>query len=459
MSIENNLDIPEQTTSHPRYDAYNGSGVEWLGEIPESWQTIRLRFLLDTSPSKSEVKDRDPESEVSFVPMESVGEDGGLDLSETKPLEQVIDGYTYFRDGDVVVAKITPCFENGKGALAQELENGVGFGTTELHVLRPGQQVDARFLFYATMSYPFRKIGESTMYGAGGQKRVSDDFIQNLRWPIPPLPEQRAIAAYLDRETERIDALVEKKERLIELLEEKRTALISHAVTKGLDDDAEMKDSGVEWLGEIPAGWKVVRLKHVADVQGGIAKGKRYGDDANTIMLPYLRVANVQDGYMNLEEISEIEVTPEDAKRYALRDGDVLMNEGGDFDKLGRGAVWNGEIVPCLHQNHVFAVRPECIESDWLAQITRTTYAKHFFILRSVQSTNLASISMSSLKELPVVLPPAEERQRILQTVSQTASRLETLIGKVRDGIARLKEYRTALISAAVTGQIDVRQQ
>ena len=201
---------------HVRYDAYKDSCVDWLGEILESWHTARLRFLLETSPSKTEIRNRNPETEVSFVPMESVGEGGGLDLSETKPLEDFISGYTYFRDQDVLVAKITPCFENGKGALARDLENGVGFGTTELHVLRPGDNLDARFLFYTTMSHPFRKMGESTMYGAGGQKRVSDDFIQNLRWPI---------AAYLDRETKRIDALVDKIRDGIDRLKEYRTAV------------------------------------------------------------------------------------------------------------------------------------------------------------------------------------------------------------------------------------------
>jgi type I restriction enzyme S subunit len=275
----------------------------------------------------------------------------------------------------------------------------------------------------------------------------------------PPLPEQRAIAAYLDRETERIDALIDKKERLIDLLDEKRTALISHAVTKGLDDDVAMQDSGVEWLGEIPAGWETARLKFLADVQGGIAKGKTYDDDIETVDLPYLRVANVQDGYLNLDEISEIEVAVDDVERYALHPGDVLMNEGGDFDKLGRGTVWHGEIQPCLHQNHVFAVRPRTLESEWLALITQARYAKHFFILHSVQSTNLASISMTSLQGLPVVLPPKKERRRILEHVQQQTSHIDSLLDKVRDGIDRLEEYRTALISAAVTGQIDVREE
>ncbi len=458
MSSTHVLDS-SSTTDHPHYDEYEDSGVDWLGEIPAHWKLARLRFFLEITPSKSEVRKLPEDMEVSFVPMESVKEEGGLDLSNTKQLEEVVDGYTYFRNGDVLVAKITPCFENGKGALARNLTNGVGFGTTEVHVLRPGEELDERYLFYATMSHPFRKVGESTMYGAGGQKRVSDDFIRNLQWPIPPLDEQRAIAAYLDRETERIDTLIEKKERLIELLEEKRTALISRVVTKGLDSDVEMQDSGVEWLGEIPAGWEVARLKFLAEVQSGIAKGKRYDEDVETVELPYLRVANVQDGFLNLDEVAEIEVAVDDVGRYLLQPGDVLMTEGGDYDKLGRGTVWTGDIDPCLHQNHIFAVRPRSIESEWIALITQAHYAKHFFIVQSVQSTNLASISMSSLQDLPVVVPTRSTRQAILDYVDRETERIDTLTHKVESAIDWLKEYRTALISAAVTGQIDVREE
>ena len=445
------------TRARSGYDNYTDSGVDWLGTIPAHWKTIRLKHAVDLNPSKSEVRDLPDDREVSFVPMEAIHESGGLTLETTKELGDVIDGYTYFREGDVLAAKITPCFENRKGALATDLDGRIGFGTTELHVLRATELIDRDFLYYSTMSVPFREQGAAVMYGAGGQKRVPDDFIENLRWPLPPPDEQRTIAAFLDRATDRIDALIDNKERLVALLEEKRSALVSHVVTTGLGPDAELQDSGVAWLGQIPAGWDVVRLKFLADVQSGITKGKKYDEEEETVALPYLRVANVQDGYLNLDEIAEIEVAVDEVNRYALRRGDVLMNEGGDFDKLGRGTVWTGEIEPCLHQNHVFAVRPRDIESEWLAAITLTHYAKHFFILRSVQSTNLASISMTSLQNLPVVVPPSDERQEVLKHVDEKTAQIDTLIERVEDGIERLREYRTALISAAVTGEIDVR--
>jgi type I restriction enzyme S subunit len=199
------------------YPAYRDSGVEWLGQIPAHWEAKRLKLVATLNPPASEVRSLPAETEVSFVPMEAVGEYGGLDLSATKQLGDVGSGYTYFRDGDVVVAKITPCFENGKGAHASGLANGIAFGTTELHVLRVTHELDERFLFYLTLSDAFRRLGEADMYGAGGQKRISESFVENFRSPLPPMSEQRAFAAFLDRETAKIDALVAKKERVIEL--------------------------------------------------------------------------------------------------------------------------------------------------------------------------------------------------------------------------------------------------
>ena len=190
---------------------------------------------------------------MSFLPMECIGTDGTTDLSRVKRYHEVRQGFTYFRDGDVIVAKITPCFENGKGALCSNLVNGTGFGTTELHVLRPLPDINPRFIFYATISEPFRVLGTTTMYGAAGQQRVSEQFIRDFPLGLPAPDEQCRIAAFIDRTTARIGTLITKKERLIELLLEKRAALISHAVTKGLDPKVPMKDSGVEWLGKIPS--------------------------------------------------------------------------------------------------------------------------------------------------------------------------------------------------------------
>ncbi|MGF6540300.1 hypothetical protein [Paraburkholderia youngii] len=245
------------------YSHYQDSGADWLGKIPAHWTMKRLRFAVELNPSKSEISDLNRDSEVSFLPMEAIGDDGSLNVERTRPIREVETGYTYFREGDVTVAKITPCFENGKGALMRGLQGGIGFGTTELIVARPKHEhTSGDYLNWIFRSPGFRREGEASMYGAGGQKRVPDDFVRNFLWAFPPLPEQSAIAAFLNRETTKIDVLVAEQEKLLTLLAEKRQATISHAVTRGLDHEVPMKDSGVAWLGKVPAHWVRTPIKH-----------------------------------------------------------------------------------------------------------------------------------------------------------------------------------------------------
>ena len=307
------------------YPAYKDSGVEWLGEIPEHWEVKRLKFTCQINPSKSHTSHFPIDMEVSFLPMELIGEDGTISLEETRLIEQVRQGYTYFRDGDVIIAKITPCFENGKGALCNGLTNGFGFGTTELYVLRPKEENDPKFIFYLTKSEPFREIGAAMMQGAAGQQRVPEEFVSNFRIGFPSLPEQRAITALLDLETVRINSLIAKKEQLIELLQEKRAALISHAVTKGLDPTVPMKDSGVEWLGEIPVPWEMKRLKFVTSfVTSGSRGWAQYYSDDGAI---FIRIGNLSRTSIALE-LQDIQyITPPDGaegERTRVRQHDVL---------------------------------------------------------------------------------------------------------------------------------------
>lgn len=246
------------TQPHAKYTPRN---TEWLGTVPRHWDVKRGRFCMSVNPSSPRPRTLGRDDEVSFVPMEAVGEYGGLSLELTQRIGEIGAGYTEFQDGDVVVAKITPCFENGKGALAAGLTNGVALGTTELHVLRSLSELDRRFLFYLTISSVYRAAGESEMYGAGGQKRVPTKFIKDFRTPIPSIPEQRAIAELLDRQTATLDSLMTRRRALIEKLQEKRSALIIKAVTKGLDPNVPMKPSRVAWLGDVPEHWNIRPLR------------------------------------------------------------------------------------------------------------------------------------------------------------------------------------------------------
>ena len=199
----------------------------------------------------------------------------------------------------------------------------------------------------------------------------------------------------------------------------------------------------------VPEGWKRIPLERVADVRSGVAKGK--SGLKNPIKVPYLRVANVQDGYINLDDVKEIEIERDNLERYSLKYGDVLMNEGGDFDKLGRGDVWRAQITPCLHQNHVFAVRPkqDLIDSFFLAALAASSYGKNYFLGCAKKSTNLASINSGQIKEFPVLVPPIAEQKniaRILSVWSKAISNAEQLL-------ANSRQQKKALVKKLINGE------
>ena len=210
------------------------------------------------------------------------------------------------------------------------------------------------------------------------------------------------------------------------------------------------KPSGVEWLGEVPEHWEVKPLKRVAEIQTGLAKGKEV-ELEGSVEVPFLRVANVQDNFLDLENVHMITIQESSLSRYLLRPGDVLMNEGGDFDKLGRGCIWDGVINPCIHQNHVFAVRPHSIRPSWLNAYTSSKQANSYFISRSKQSTNLASISSSNLMDLPVPIAPNSETEEILGFLDRETAKIDALIVEQQRLIELLQEKRQAVISHAVT--------
>lgn len=216
------------------------------------------------------------------------------------------------------------------------------------------------------------------------------------------------------------------------------------------------RDSGLSWLGEIPAHWEITRLKFIARVQTGIALGKDYGGQA-TSEYPYLRVANVQDGFIDLSEVKTMAVPEQEAASAMLRTGDVLMNEGGDADKLGRGAIWGGSIAPCLHQNHVFALRPESVSSEWLATWTGSEFAKAYFETRAKQSTNLASISSTNLLELIIAVPPDREQHAIVARLARQTDHLDALLASKQRLLDLLVEKRKAVIATAVTRGLDLK--
>jgi type I restriction enzyme S subunit len=420
-----------------------------MGNVPAHWGVMRSRRLFTLRKESARPGDRQLTASQKYGMM---FQDDFM-AREGQRVVQVIKGadiLKHVEPNDFVISMRS--FQGGI-----EWCKARGSTSSAYVILTPNRQVEGAFFSYLFKSSLYiQALRTTTDLVRDGQALRFENFAK-VDLPAIPREEQAAIALFLDRETAKIDALVAEQQRLMELLREKRQAVISNAVTKGLNPDAPMKDSGVEWLGDVPAHWDIRRVKFLASIRTGIAKGKDFGS-TEIVDVPYLRVANVQDGYLDLSDVHVMPVPTADLERFRLRAGDVLMNEGGDFDKLGRGAVWKEEIDPCVTQNHVFAVRLRELNPDWLATYSCGKAAQFYFKSRSKQSTNLASISSTNIMELPVPLPPNGEREEILQFVRDQTSSLDALNEDVRRAVDLLMARRAAVISAAVTGQIDVRQ-
>lgn len=432
------------TTDHPRYDEYEESGVDWLGEIPAHWKTLSLKYAAQITQNKIDEK---PES-LPYIGMEHV-ESGTGRLIKEEPVEDISSTVRYFEEGDVLFGKLRPYL--AKVYLAEE----EGVGTTEWIPLRARDEVSREYLAYQLLTKGFIDRLNSMTYGAK-MPRVSPDQLGSRQITLPPLHEQHAIAAYLDRETERVDALIEKKEQLIDLLEEKRTSLISRVVTKGLDDDVEMQDSGVEWLGKIPTGWETPQLRHLirpdTTITYGIVQAGPHVEDG----IPYIRTGDMKGRSL-----------PEDG--YKRTDPEIDA-------KYSRSKLEQGDIVVAIRATVGKALQvPEYLNGANLTQGTaRVAPGKEVsnrFLLWAINSNHTQQrldalskgatfdeITLDMLRRLRVPLPPLPEQKEIAAYLDKETACIEKLIDNIRDGIERLKEYRTALISAAVTGQIDVRK-
>lgn len=317
------------------YPEYKDSGVEWLGELPAHWTTLAIKHVAQLNPSKSCISIEKMKGMCSFIPMEKL-KFNSLCLDEIKDVTDVYNGYTYFENEDILIAKVTPCFENKNMVVARDLNNGVGFGSSEIYVLRCNDIINNDFLFYRLQEDSFMFIAEGAMTGAGGLKRVPSEVLNNFKFGLPSKKEQSIIVDFLKHETAKIDNLIEKQQQLIKLLKEKHQAVISHAVTKGLNPGVPMKDSGVEWLGKVPAHWIKQKLVSVSDGSRGSFVNGPFGSDllAEELRDHGIPVVYIRDikptGYSRK---STVFVTPMKAKQLdvcKLEPGDVIVSKVGD---------------------------------------------------------------------------------------------------------------------------------
>ena len=418
-----------------------------LTTATRNWPAKRLRFLVRRQPTAEQRSRLLAAKQVSFLPMEAITEHGESDVSAIREKEDVAVGYSLFFDGDVVVAKITPCYENGKGALVHGLLNGVGFGTTELHVLTPNEGVVGRFLYYVTASEPFRKQGEAGMTGAAGQKRVTDEFIKNFCVAFPPPAEQQAIVNFLDRETARLDSLVAEKKRVLALLAEKRRALITRAVTRGLNPGAPLRGSGLPWLGQIPVHWRTERSKWLLK-----ERDERTDNDEGE-MLTVSHLTGVTPRREKDVNMFEAETT----EGYKVcRKGDLAINTLWAWMGAMGISPCDGIVSPAYN---VYTPGPDLLGAyvDALVRIPR--FAQEVIrYSKGVWSSRLR-LYPEGFFEVWLPVPPLGEQRAIVAHITVETAKLDALRSSAERTMALLKERRAALIAAAVTGNLAVPRQ
>lgn len=437
--------MSQPATQHKRatYPAYKPSGVVWLGEIPGHWELRRLKYTANLINVKVDGADND----LPYTGLEHIESWTGRRVAPNG--EATSEGQAnLYRRGDVLFGKLRPYLAKAHAAESD------GICTGELLVLRP-RAVAQRFLLDYVLNPDFIAVVDSSTYGAK-MPRANWDYIGNLPALIPPSEEQRAIAAFLDRETARIDALIEKKRRQIELLQEKRSALISHAVTKGLDPDAKMKDSGVEWIGSIPTQWEVKRLKFL------VSEPLKYGaNEAAELDDPehprYIRITDVdENGRLRDETFKSI---PEDVARpYLLKEGDLLLARSGAT--VGKSFYYEPSWGRAAYAGYLIRARfdPNKTMPRFINYFTNSQQYWQWLGSSFIQAT-IQNVSAEKYANLIVPVPPFEEQKRIVSYLDSMWQRLNNMADKVRQSIQVLKEHRSALISAAVTGKIDVRKE
>ena len=413
----------------------------------------RLKYVADLNPASRQDLLEAPDTEVSFLPMEAIGEGGSLNLDETRPVSDVRNGYSYFENGDVAFAKVTPCFENGKGALMSGLEAGAGFGTTELTVLRARQGTSARFLRYVVQSSKFRQLGAAAMTGAGGLKRVPNEFTRDFKAFWPPLPEQTRIANFLDEKTARIDALIAEKERLRVLVEEQFKARLGTAVVEGLHRQRRLVPAIKKGFESVREDWTLIPIKHIATAGGGMTPSKEREEFWGGA-IPW--------------------VSPKDMKRFILHDSeDHITDEAVSSTSLRLHPVDSVLIVVRgMILAHTFPVAmnavPVTINQDMKVLRANSRMSAEYlaWMLRGLAPLmlSLTEESAHGTKALrteqwgnqPVPVPSEKEQAQLVAQFRKWEREATELSAHLDQHILLLREYRSSLISAAVTGQLDI---
>ena len=434
------------------YPEYKDSGVEWIGSIPIEWGMWKLNHAYYEIGSGTTPPSGDEEWYKGDIPWVTTGELKEKEiLSTAKNIsENSLRRFSSLRKypiGSIAIAMY--------GATIGRLGIlGIEATTNQACcVLTKSEVLNNEYLYYWLQAFRQDIIN---LASGGGQPNINQEIVASLKVSAPAMSQQNIIATFLTQETTKIDTLIQKQQQLIKLLKEKRQAVISHAVTKGLNPNAPMRDSGVEWLGEVPEGWEVTNLRYLGICQNGINIGAEYFGSGYSFV-------SYGDVYKNevLPDIGSglVQSTELDRKTYSVMAGDILFTRTSEtVDEIGFSSVCLSTIENATFAGFLIRFRPSSgvIDSGFSKYYFRNKLIRAFFI-KEMNLVTRASLSQDLLKKLPVVLPSIEEQKEIAEFLDKKSSIFKRLTENAELAIQLMKERRTALISAAVTGKIDVR--
>ena len=425
-----------------RYEKYKDSGIAWIGEIPEHWEVKRLKNVSDFNPPNDQSISNF--SEVGYLPMERLK--NGYMLPSVINVYNLTQGLTFFKENDIVMAKVTPCFENGNIAIAKNLINNCGFGSSELFIFRV-RSINRKYFFYLLQEEKIKEVCKSTMIGTGGLKRISPTFMRNLLLPIPPILEQQSIATYLDQKCGEIDELITLQEEMITKLQSYKQSVITEAVTKGLDKNVPLKDSGIEWIGEMPKHWNICKLKNIFLLSTGTTPKDfdQTSEEDNLInwYTPSDILDSCNDLFSSQRKLSEKVIYANKISLFPI--GTLLyVGIGASAGKVGyanENGYSNQQITGLIPLN--------CYSRFYFYYLS----ALKDKIRDNAFFTTLPIINNAYLGQELIPFPTLSEQQSIANYLDQKCSEIDELISIKQQKIEKLKDYKKSLIFECVTGK------
>ena len=434
------------------YDAYKSSDSPWLGDVPAHWGVKKLKFLAVVQPSNVDKKTVEGEEPVLLCNYTDVYKneyiDSRLEFMQATATEDEIKKFSV-DVGDVIVTKDseTPDDIAVPACIAEKIEGLLcGYHLTQIKPI----DLDGRFLFRLFQSKGFN--AQFTVAANGVTRFGLPQYaIANAYSPIPPLSEQKSIARFLDFKTAQIDALIAKKQALLTKLAEKRTALISHAVTKGLDPSVPMKDSGVEWLAKIPEHWAVKKFKYLGETRYGLGEPPEKLEGG----VPFIRATDIYRGHIDGSKVQTVDpdLVPW-SRNPELKAKDILVVRSGAYtgDSAIVPAEWAGSIAG---YDMVFTAKEALPEYMALNLLSKHVLNGQIYLAKNRAAQ--PHLNAEELGGVVIAIPGLDEQKQIVKFLNQGISHIEAQREKVRAVIDRLQEFRSALITNAVTGKIDVR--